>query len=93
MQNGSLRKEKRAKHRIAVCLGTSCYLRGSSEVLKAVSEELGIKPGEVTADGMFALEVVRCMGACAVGAVMMIDDVLYPNMDRSKISRVLNFYK
>ncbi|MBO8136835.1 MAG: NAD(P)H-dependent oxidoreductase subunit E [Desulfotomaculum sp.] len=81
------------EHKILVCLGTTCYLRGSFDVLNAVKKELEIEPGEVTSDGKFALEVVRCLGACALGAVLMIDDILYPNVDASKVSQILSFYR
>ncbi|WP_051688075.1 NAD(P)H-dependent oxidoreductase subunit E [Desulfofalx alkaliphila] len=82
-----------AKHRIAVCLGTSCHLRGGSDLLQQLITELGIQPGEVTEDGIFALEVVRCLGACAVGPVLMVDKVLYPNMEPGKVPGVIKSYR
>lgn len=84
---------KPAKHKILLCLGTSCHVRGSTQLLERLSCELGIEPGQVTADGMFFLEVVRCLGACAVGPVIMIDEVLYPNMEPDKITKILERYK
>lgn len=82
-----------AKHNIFICMGTSCHLRESNKLIEQLKTELGIEPGQVTPDGLFYLEVVRCLGACAVGPVLMVDQVLYPNMEPQKISIVLNRYR
>ncbi|MEG6615460.1 NAD(P)H-dependent oxidoreductase subunit E [Peptococcaceae bacterium 1198_IL3148] len=82
-----------AKHQVLICLGTSCHLRGSAELLEQLIAELCIQPGEVTPDGLFSLNVARCLGACAIGPVMMVDEVLYPNMNSDKISKILEQYR
>ncbi len=82
--------ELSAKHKIQVCLGTSCYLRGSALLLQQLTAELGINPGEITPDGKFALEVVRCLGVCAVGPGVMVDEELYPNLQPEDIPKIIN---
>jgi NADH:ubiquinone oxidoreductase subunit E len=82
-----------AKHKVLICLGTSCHLRGSADLLEQLTLELNIQPGEVTPDGLFSLNVARCLGACAVGPVMMVNEVLYPNMNPEKVSKVLQQYR
>ena len=63
----------KGKHRISVCLGTACYVKGSDKILEAVEAKLGIKSGECTADGMFSIDSCRCVGACGLAPVCMID--------------------
>ncbi len=82
--------ELSAKHKIQVCLGTSCYLRGANALLDRLTAELGVNPGEATPDGNFALEVVRCFGACAIGPVIAIDEELYPNLSPDDLSQLIN---
>lgn len=79
----------RGKHLIRVCLGTACYLRGSARVLEALERELGIKDGETTPDLEFSIQSVRCLGACALAPVMIIDERYFDKMTPSKVSRVL----
>ena len=79
----------RGKHLIRVCLGTACYLRGSSRVLEAVERELGIKDGGTTPDLEFSIQSVRCLGACALAPVMIIGERYFDKMTPTKVSRVL----
>jgi NADH-quinone oxidoreductase subunit E len=79
----------RGKHLIRVCLGTACYLRGSARVLEALERELGIKDGETTPDLEFTIQSVRCLGACALASVMIIDEHYFDRMTPTKISRAL----
>lgn len=78
------------KYRISICLGTTCYLRGSSRVLERLCRELEIEPGNTTPDGKYSLEIVRCLGACALGASLMINDVVYPRVDADNITNILD---
>jgi len=64
----------RGKHLIKVCMGTACHVRGSPRVLDEIQRLLKIEPGETTDDGMFTLETVNCLGACALGPVVMVDE-------------------
>lgn len=89
----ALSLKPRGKHIIKVCNGTACHIRGSVSVRDAVCRELGIQPGETTADGLFTVEIVNCLGACASAPVMNIDDTIYGNMSLDKISEVLDIYR
>ena len=75
--------EPKGKHIIGVCLGTACYVRGSQEVLDAVSKELEIKVGETTKDGNFTLEATRCLGACGLAPVFTIGEEVYGNSTKN----------
>ena len=61
-------------YRISICLGTACYVKGAAKILEAVERKLGIQVGECTPDGLFSLESCRCVGACGLAPVMMIND-------------------
>lgn len=69
--------EPKGQHIIGVCLGTACYVRGSQQILDAISGELKIKAGETTDDGLFTLEATRCIGACGLAPVFTIDGKVY----------------
>ncbi|MBQ7769836.1 MAG: NAD(P)H-dependent oxidoreductase subunit E, partial [Clostridia bacterium] len=62
----------KGKYVIGVCLGTACYVKGAQQVLDKFSELLGIKPGETTADGLFTLDALRCIGACGIAPAVTI---------------------
>ena len=79
----------RGRHHIKVCTGTACHVRGAARVLEAIQRELKIKPGETREDGEFSLEAVNCLGACAMGPVVVIDDVYYSTTP-SKVQKLLN---
>jgi NADH:ubiquinone oxidoreductase subunit E len=81
----------RGKHTIKVCLGTACHVRGSPKVLDAMSKKLGIAPGETTPDGEVTLETVNCLGACALGPTVMVDEEYHP-MTVGKIDQMLKKY-
>ncbi len=63
----------RGRHQIQVCLGTACHVRGAEKILDTVERELGIKPGESDKDMNFMLETVNCLGACALGPIVVVD--------------------
>jgi NADH:ubiquinone oxidoreductase subunit E len=79
----------RGKHLVRVCLGTACYLRGSSRVLEAVEKELGIKDGETTSDRTFSLQSVHCVGACALAPVMVVGERYFDKMTPTKVRSAL----
>ncbi|MBQ7502829.1 NAD(P)H-dependent oxidoreductase subunit E [bacterium] len=84
----------KGKHRVSVCLGTACYVRGAPKVLDKVCEELKVKIGETTADGLFTLDATRCLGCCGMAPVMMIDDDVYGKLeDVSVIPDILKKYE
>jgi NADH-quinone oxidoreductase subunit E len=82
----------RGRHLINVCLGTACHVRGADKVVDQLEKELGIKTGENTADLRFTLETVNCVGACALGPIVVIGDDLHGEMTPEKVSGILKNY-
>jgi NADH:ubiquinone oxidoreductase subunit E len=82
----------RGKHTVRVCLGTACYVRGGKALSESLQKEFGIKEGETTPDRMFTLETVRCLGACGLGPVVVVDDEVHGRMKPSKVREVLAQY-
>ena len=82
----------KGKYNISVCLGTACYVKGSQSVLDKISEELGIEPGECTADAKFSLEACRCVGACGLAPVMMINEDVYGRLTPDMVKDILKKY-
>jgi NADH:ubiquinone oxidoreductase subunit E/NAD-dependent dihydropyrimidine dehydrogenase PreA subunit len=82
----------RGKHIISVCLGTGCFVKGSPRLLDNLERELGIKHGQTTADMMFSLEVVRCIGCCALAPAMRIGEDTFGRMTPSMIPKILKSY-
>jgi NADH:ubiquinone oxidoreductase subunit E len=83
----------RGKHTCRVCLGTACYVRGGKVIAETLRHNLGISEGETTADRMFSLESVRCLGACGLGPVVVVDDEVHGRVKPGKIGEILNQYK
>lgn len=83
----------RGKHLISVCMGTACHVRGSHRLAEELQRKLGIKSGETTEDGMFTLEVVNCLGACALGPLVVIDGNYFSKVGIHKIDSILKKYK
>ncbi len=82
----------RGRHLINVCMGTACHVRGSDKVLAEMEKELGIKTGGNTADLKFTLETVNCVGACALGPMVIIGEDYHGEMTPEKVSEVLKNY-
>lgn len=82
----------KGKYQISVCLGTACYVKGSGDVYSKLEEVLGIKGGECTADGKFSLDACRCVGACGLAPVMMINDEVYGRLLPDQIPDILAKY-
>jgi NADH-quinone oxidoreductase subunit E len=80
----------RGKHLVHVCLGTACHVRGGVRVKDAIERELNIPAGETTADKMFTLEAVNCLGACALGPVMVVDGEYHGQMNTRKALATLS---
>ena len=68
------------RHVLSICLGTACYVKGADRILERIREDLNIKIGETTADGLFTLQEARCLGACGLAPVVMIDDKIHGNL-------------
>ena len=85
--------EPRGKYVIGICLGTACYVKGSKNVLERMEKELGVTSGHSTPDGLFTLKDTRCLGACGLAPVMMINDDVYGRLVPDDIPTILNKYK
>jgi len=83
----------KGKYVIGVCLGTACYVKGSQLVLDKFSELLNIKPGETTEDGLFTLDVLRCVGACAIAPAVSINGKVYPMVQVKQVQSIIDEYK
>ena len=83
----------RGKHCVRVCLGTACYVRGGKAIKETLEKEFGIKEGETTPDRMFTLETIRCLGACGLGPVVVVDEEVHGRMKPSKIKEMLVQYR
>lgn len=79
----------KGKHSITLCLGTACHVRGGPKILREVKNFLKIEPGQTTRDKKFSLDVVNCLGACAVGPVMIVDGKIYGEMNPFKAKKVI----
>lgn len=85
----SLRLTPQGKHCVTICAGTACHVRGSEKILKELTGFLGVEPGGTTEDGEFTLNVVNCLGACAIGPVVVLDGKYYGKMSPSKAKELL----
>lgn len=83
----------KGKYNISVCLGTACYVKGSQQVLDKLCDELKIEPGECTDDTKFSLEACRCIGACGLAPVMMINEDVYGRLTPDMVPGILQKYE
>ncbi|MEN6489554.1 MAG: NAD(P)H-dependent oxidoreductase subunit E [Smithella sp.] len=82
----------RGKHTVRICLGTACYVRGGKALSDTLKKEFGIDEGETTPDRMFTLETVRCLGACGLGPVIVIDENVHGRVKPAKVKEILSQY-
>ncbi len=83
----------KGKYNVSVCLGTACYVKGSQDLLDRICINLGIEPGECTADGKFSVEGCRCIGACGLAPVFTINDDVYGRVAPEEVDKILAKYK
>jgi NADH-quinone oxidoreductase subunit E len=83
----------RGRHNISCCMGTACHVRGSTRILDTLERELKVKAGETTDDGRFTLETVNCLGACALGPIVVIDGEYTGGMKSEKVKALLKKYE
>ena len=79
----------RGRHLLTVCMGTACHVRGALRLLDTVEGQLNVSPGETTADRAFTLERVNCLGCCAIGPVVVLDDVYHDHMTPGKLRKLV----
>ncbi|MDP8239238.1 MAG: NAD(P)H-dependent oxidoreductase subunit E [Candidatus Hatepunaea meridiana] len=80
----------RGKHLCSVCLGTACHVRGAPMIAEEFERQLGIKAGQTTKDKEFTLETVNCLGACALGPIVVVDGQYFSNVKTSKVKQILS---
>lgn len=83
----------RGKYPISVCLGTACYVRGAQKVLNRFKEELGISEGEVSKDGLFSIDVLRCVGACGLAPVVLIGEEVHGKIEGKDVKEIIENYR
>ncbi len=82
----------KGKHKISVCLGTACYVKGAGDIFDRLSDRLGIKNGECTDDGNFSLEACRCIGACGLAPVLTVGEEVYGRLVLDDVDKILAKY-
>lgn len=85
--------DKPGKHNIQVCLGTACYLKGGEDLLEELESILGIGVNQVTEDGNFSIEAVRCVGCCGLAPVVVIGDRVFGKLTKKKLPEVLSNFE
>ena len=85
--------QPRGEHTVFVCLGTACHVRGAPMIVEEFERQLGIHVGETTPDGMFTLETVNCLGACALGPIVAVDGRFHAKVTTAKVARILEQVK
>lgn len=85
--------DKPGKHNVQVCLGTACYLKGGEDLLEELESILGIGVNQVTEDGNFSIEAVRCVGCCGLAPVVVIGDKVFGKLTKKKLPEVLSNFE
>ena len=83
----------KGKYVLGICLGTACYVKNSQQVVDKFSSLLGIQPGETTKDGLFTIEAIRCIGACALAPAMSINGKVYPKVTPDQVGKIIDEYR
>lgn len=83
----------RGKHLITICMGTACHVREAPKMVDEVLGQINIKPGETTDDGEITVETVNCLGACALGPIVVLDGKYYDNMTPAKLRALIQNIK
>ncbi len=86
-------EEPRGEHVVNVCMGTACFVRGSEGILKEVESRLEIKAGQTTPDGQFSIDALRCVGACGLAPIIMVDGKVYGRVKITEIAGILKEYQ
>jgi NADH-quinone oxidoreductase subunit E len=84
---------KPGKHRISVCLGTACYLKGSQDLIDEIRNLLGLEPNCVTQDGQFSVDPVRCVGCCGLAPVLTVGNDTYGKLTKDMLPGIIAKYQ
>lgn len=85
--------EQKGEYKISVCLGTVCFVKGADKILSEFEKELGIKSGETTSDLLFSLEGLRCVGACGLAPVVVVNEKVYGQVTLDQVKDIIAEYK
>lgn len=85
--------EQKGEYKISVCLGTVCFVKGADKILAEFEKQLGIKSGETTSDLMFSLEGLRCVGACGLAPVVVVNGKVYGQVTVDQVKDIISEYK
>ena len=85
--------EPRGKYKISVCLGTVCFVKGSDKILSEFEKQLGIKAGQTSKDLLFSLDGLRCVGACGLAPVVVVNGKVYGQFKLDQVGELLDYYK
>ncbi|MBN2259746.1 MAG: NAD(P)H-dependent oxidoreductase subunit E [Clostridiales bacterium] len=86
-------QEPRGKHTISICMGTACFVNGSDKIFNELKRELNVENNKMTEDGLFTLKDIRCVGACGLAPVVMVDDQVYGHVKVSDVSEIIKKYR
>lgn len=84
---------KPGKYRLSICMGTACYLKGGQALVEEAQSILGIKGHDVTADGLFSIDAVRCVGCCGLAPVLMVGNDVYGKLTKDQVPEIIAKYK
>jgi NADH:ubiquinone oxidoreductase subunit E len=82
----------KGKYKVAICMGTACFVKGADKILQEFEKNLNIKAGEVSKDMEYSIDVVRCIGACGLAPVVTINDKVYGKISKEDVSKILSEY-
>ena len=83
----------KGKYPVSVCMGTACYVRGGEKILESFEKELGIMPGETDKDGLFSLTSLRCVGACGLAPVCLVDGKVFGRLAPANVKSIVQEYR
>ena len=81
--------QPKGKYVIGICMGTACYVKGSQSLLDAFCNKLGVKEGQTTEDGLFTIDVLRCIGACGLAPVVSVNSKIYPHVTPKDVDKII----
>lgn len=84
---------KQGKYLITICMGTACHVRGAKLMMDQAATQLGLKPNDVSEDGLFSYQHVNCLGACALGPIVTVNGIYYSHMNAGKLRRLIKSLK
>jgi NADH-quinone oxidoreductase subunit E len=83
----------KGKHKIAICMGTACFVKGADKILDEFEKHLKIKAGQVTSDKKFSIDIVRCIGACGLAPVITVGEKVYGKISKDDVKKILEEYR